>query len=155
VKLVIRPQASALKFHKLLEGAPKRLDEAAMRSAEMFVDAVRDDVVRGIRQQGFALVGLTKAYLAWKGKHGLSVGVLEATRGYQRALRTVKVGRGYGIEVRGNSKLTGVPYAIVAKGLERGTKTMKARPHWTPALRAAEKRFGLVGRTVSNVVFKE
>lgn len=129
IELVERFSAGSRNYGRKTDSVIKKLAEE-----------VANEVRTGVENQSFQLVALTPKYAARKARERLDPRILIATKEYIRKIKAVKIKTGaYGIE--GNLEL--------ARRLEYGTKTMKARPHWEPSI---DKVFGNNGLSPKEIL---
>jgi hypothetical protein len=128
-----------------VRGASNKYQRTADLLSETFAKSVLRNVKLGIQMQTFGHHPLSTRWKEEKARLGLDPRILIATRDYIRFLRVKKLRSGQ-VAITGDLEL--------AKKLEYGTKTMKARPHWTPTIRRVLKEMNLtMGGKIADALF--
>ena len=115
--------------------------------AKEMAKEIRDKIYR----QEFPHVAsapLSPTYVAWKDRMGLDPRVLIATGKYVRAIGYVETPYGgiVGLVRKTRKGKKPLPYALLQRWLEYGTRKMPARPHWRPMMtewKSRRREFGL------------
>jgi len=133
-------EAFGSKYHPgwLMERVRGRCFESAKKMAQEFRDK--------IYKQEFPHAPLSSAYIKWKIRRGLDTRILIATKKYIHAIGVKQLPHGALIGFIHKNRIdiiktkTGIrtrvlPYRLLARWLEYGTKTSPPRPHWRPIMK--------------------
>lgn len=141
---------AATKYDKRMSALAGRLTKEVLSIVKQGITGTVGGTLRAGGKEGPSMINfnfapLTPKYAARKAREGLDPRILIATKEYIRKLKAVEVSEGKW-EIQGDLDLAFL--------LENGTKRMRSRRHWGPALEMVFEKYGANPREILDMVLR-